>query len=255
MTQKPLHLLLVDNYDSFTFNLKHLFEAPQINQKFSNGPNEPNEEASIRLSVRHNDDDFLAEVKAGQYDGAIIGPGPGSPEDERYFGFNKQLILDYGTKSPTDGGLPILGICLGFQGIYHYFGGKLRVGEHPVHGKASRLAIQSGPEISTPSQTPSQIPSLLNHIPDGASVMRYHSILADLDSAPQPDDIEICAYTYQDDSPNSPINYAEPMVLRHRKHPIFGMQFHPESFATQTGQRMAQNFIDICRHINQTAQR
>jgi anthranilate synthase component 2 len=201
----PLRILLVDNYDSFTFNLKHLVESQD----------------GVNVTVVRNDDDFLPDVKKGIYDAAIIGPGPGSPEDDAYFGYNKNLILDHGTN-----GLPLLGVCLGFQGIYHCFGGKLRVGNHPVHGKTSGLKIENDGVM-------------MKGIAPGTPVMRYHSILADT-SYPVPNSLKLTAFTEEG-------GRDEPMVLEHAEFPIYGVQFHPESFATANGARMVRNFLDACR--------
>lgn len=202
-----MKILLVDNYDSFTFNLKHLIESC----------------GAVELNVRRNDEDFLGNVARGDYAGAIIGPGPGSPDDERYFGHNKALILEYGTR-----GLPILGVCLGFQGIYHLFGGRLAYSTPPMHGKTSGLDIV-GDSV------------LLRGIAPGTRVMRYHSIVADT-AAGVPDDIRITAYAHDDTAAGK----REAMALEHRRHPIHGVQFHPESFATRDGRTFIRNFLDIC---------
>ncbi len=204
-----INLLLVDNYDSFTFNLKDILSAQE----------------GICLDVCRNDEDFLSNVKAGKYDGAVIGPGPGSPEEEKYFGNNKKLILDYGRR-----GLPILGVCLGFQGIYHCFGGRLRLGDQPVHGKVSQLAIVK------PS-------CILDSIPERASVMRYHSIVADT-SEPIPSELIVTSYAYAADEES--VDFNAPMSLEHKDFPIYGVQFHPESFATKTGHIMIKNFSKKC---------
>ncbi len=204
-----MRLLLVDNYDSFTFNLKHLIECQD----------------NVTLDVCRNDDNFLDDLKNNKYAGVFISPGPGSPEDKAYFGHNKELILDYGTK-----GLPILGVCLGFQGIYHCFGGNLKLGKHPVHGKTSQLSIEKEGVI-------------LKDVPEKTTVMRYHSILADT-TENIPEYLEITAYAYNQD--NTP-DYSEPMALEHKEFPIYGVQFHPESFATSSSALMIQNFLSVCR--------
>lgn len=203
------HILLIDNYDSFTYNLQHLL---------LNIPN-------VTLTIKRNDDPFIEELEAGKYAGVVISPGPGSAEDENYFGFNNQVILNFGTE-----GLPVLGICLGFQGIYNCFGGKLKISNLPMHGKVSKLKIDNSGLI-------------LNDIPDGAYVMRYHSIMADLEQA-IPECLELTAYTHAGKSQE--LNGSELMALEHKEHPIYGLQFHPESFATEYGDRIMQNFINKC---------
>lgn len=204
------HILLIDNYDSFTYNLQHLIQM----------------HADVALTVRRNDDDFLDDIARGVYAGVVIGPGPGSPDDPDYFGHNNQVILDYGTQ-----GLPVLGICLGFQGIYQCFGGALRVAELPMHGKVSRL------KVIDPG-------CLLQDVPPQAKVMRYHSILADM-SVPSPDCFRLTAFTEPDDAQS--LNGPELMAIEHRDFPIYGLQFHPESFATEYGDLMIKRFIERCQ--------
>ncbi|MDM8568456.1 aminodeoxychorismate/anthranilate synthase component II [Thiotrichales bacterium HSG1] len=201
------NILLIDNYDSFTFNLQHLLLTI------------PN----VTLSIKRNDDSFLSELETGKYAGVVISPGPGSAEDKNYFGFNNQVILNFGTQ-----GLPVLGICLGLQGIYHCFGGKLKVSNLPMHGKVSSLKIDDNRLI-------------LNDIPDGIQVMRYHSIMADLEQA-VPECLCLTAYTYPCKSQQ--LNGTELMALEHKEHPIYGVQFHPESFATEYGVKIMENFVD-----------
>ena len=203
-----LRFLLVDNYDSFTFNLSHLFAA----------------RGGVALDVRRNDDDFLGDIARGAYDGVIISPGPGTPEDAAYFGHNAEVITHYGAR-----GLPILGVCLGFQGIYHHFGGALKVGAAPVHGKVSRVNVVADD-------------ALFAGVPKRLEVMRYHSIIADLDN-PAPACLALTAFVDDGDLHGG----GELMALRHKAHPIYGVQFHPESFATEWGGEIASNFIAICR--------
>ena len=203
------NILLVDNYDSFTFNLQ----------------NQINSIKAVNLTVKRNDEDFLTELKKSQYDGVIIGPGPGRPENEEYFGHNKKIILEYGTC-----GLPILGVCLGFQGIIHCFGGKLKIAELPMHGKISKLLIFKKSKILTEL--------------DNCDIMRYHSIIADLDkSFPA----ELIQTAFAEDTNSNPINGKELMAIEHKKYPIFGIQFHPESFASHNGNKLIENFIKICQ--------
>ncbi|MCI5149829.1 MAG: aminodeoxychorismate/anthranilate synthase component II, partial [Candidatus Electrothrix sp. MAN1_4] len=200
-----MHLLLIDNFDSFTYNLQHLIAM----------------NSDVILTVKRNNDAFLKEIEQGIYSGVIIGPGPGSPDDDDYFGFNRKVILEYGTR-----GLPVLGICLGFQGIYSCFGGTLKVSKLPIHGKVSTLQIVHNGTI-------------LNNIPNHIQVMRYHSIMADLDKE-KPDCLKLNAYTFN--SPSQVINGRELMAIEHREYPIYGLQFHPESFATEFGKLMTDNF-------------
>jgi len=162
----------------------------------------------------------------------IIGPGPGSPEDDAYFGFCKHIINEHGRN-----GLPIFGICLGFQGLFALFGGQLCPAKLPVHGKVSRLNLTSA-GINSP---------LLAQIETDTNVMRYHSIMADL-TKPVPDCFELLAFAEPLDLNAKPSpNGQELMAIAHKHLPLFGVQFHPESFATDCGVDLARNFVEICR--------
>lgn len=213
---KQTRLLLIDNFDSFTFNLQHLFQV----------------EKNVNLEVVRNNEDFLNDVSARTYDGVIIGPGPGSPEDSEYFG-NCQWVLDNFDRHQT----PILGICLGFQGIYSTFGGSLRISNVPMHGKTSSLKINENG-------------SILEGIPEHAKVMRYHSILADVESISE-SDLVILAESETSDSTD--VNGREIMAIRHIDLPIYGLQFHPESFATELGSQYAKNFINLSCSYQETS--
>jgi anthranilate synthase component 2 len=207
------NILIIDNYDSFTYNLAHLFGALE----------------QVGVEVMRNDEDFIPKLEKGAYDGVVISPGPGSPVDEQYFGKNMQVIERFGKA-----GLPILGICLGFQGIAAAFGASLKEAPLPQHGKTSRLRIiQENP--------------ILAGVPDGVDVMRYHSLMVDMDK-PFSDELEILAET---DPASASVreNGREIMGLSHKEYPIYGLQFHPESYATEQGSRIAGNFIDIIKRI------
>jgi len=204
-----VNILLVDNYDSFTFNLQHLIAK----------------QPGVSLTVVRNDQIDLQAVDNKKYDAVVIGPGPGSPEDEAYFGLNKTLIEKYGLK-----GLPILGICLGFQGIFHCFGGELKVSDLPMHGKVSALEHCD----ATP---------LLADVPESSEVMRYHAIMLDTHSTPKT--LKITARAKDPIEGPEPIHQA--MALEHRDYPIYGLQFHPESFATENGGLYIKNFLAIVR--------
>lgn len=201
-------LLLIDNYDSFTHNLEHLF----------------GQLGGVTIDVVRNDDDFIPFIQKGKYDGIIISPGPGNPLDEGYFGNNTKVINEFGQT------LPILGICLGFQGIAAVYGATLKEAKLPIHGKTSQLKIKKGSKI-------------LNDIPDEIEVMRYHSLMIDMDD-PFPDELQILAEA-NPDSKTVEINGREIMAIQHTKYPIFGLQFHPESYATELGEIIARNFVGI----------
>jgi anthranilate synthase component 2 len=207
-----MKVLLIDNYDSFVYNLVHLFGAIK----------------GVELVIKRNDDaSFLPEIAAGVYDAVIIGPGPGSPEDAHYFGNCREVILEYGTE-----GLPILGVCLGFQGIAHCFGASLKRANTPVHGKLSEIEIIEHGDV-------------FEDVPNHVEVMRYHSLMVDPSKA-IPSDILVTAEVVSNALSTSQ-NGREIMAVRHKNLPIFGVQFHPESFATEAGDIVARNFISIAQ--------
>lgn len=204
-----MNILLIDNYDSFTYNLEHLFG--QLDD--------------VNVQVVRNDEPFLDLIAKTKIDGVIISPGPGDPNDKNYFGNNMKLISEYGQK-----GLPILGVCLGFQGIASFYGAKLKKAKLPMHGKTSKLNILLDDK-------------LLNGLHDNMQVMRYHSLMIDT-GYPFPEELIITAQT-DDDEISVKENGTEIMAFRHKNLPIYGVQFHPESFATDLGNVLAENFVKI----------
>ena len=206
-----MKILLIDNYDSFTYNLLHLFA--QID--------------GVDVEVIRNDQDFLGKLASGAFDGVIISPGPGDPRDKHYFGKNMQVIEDFGLK-----GLPVLGVCLGFQGIAAYFGASLKKAISPMHGKTSKLKIL-------------QNDALLKGLRDGTRTMRYHSLMIDTDKS-LPGEL---VFTAETDSTEDSVkqNGREIMAISHKTLPLYGVQFHPESFATETGDILANNFVKIIK--------
>lgn len=206
-----MKILIVDNYDSFTYNLLHLFA--QID--------------GVEVEVVRNDEDFLDRLSAGEFDGVVISPGPGNPTDDHYFGKNMRVIKDYGLK-----GLPILGVCLGFQGIAAYFGASLKKASIPMHGKTSRLRVLKSDD-------------LLDGLVSGTEVMRYHSLMIDTDKA-LPDEIIFTAETDPEEE-SAKTNGREIMALRHKDLTLYGVQFHPESFASEMGDILAGNFVNIIK--------
>lgn len=202
-----MNILLIDNYDSFVYNLHHALSGVD----------------DVNIVVMRNDDEnLLTRVAANEFDGVVIGPGPGSPDDKSYFGQCMQIINEYG-----GGGLPVLGICLGFQGIALAFGMKLKRAAVPVHGKLSPLSIQQGS-------------ILLESVSDGSEVMRYHSIMVDTDHG-FADDLQIIAEVANCEN-SVATNGREIMAFEHKSLPIYGVQFHPESYYTPSGNIIMNNF-------------
>lgn len=195
---RELIALLIDNYDSFSYNLY---------QKLG--------EAGFRLHVRRNDSLSRSDFRKLDPDCIVISPGPGTPEEEKYFGVNLRLIREQGRQ------LPILGVCLGHQGVAYAFGGKVVHAERVMHGKTSRIS-HSGE-------------GLFEGISSPMTGGRYHSLIVEHESLPSA--LEVTAMSEQ----------GEIMGLRHSSLPVFGVQFHPESILTPDGYGMLLNFRKIVR--------
>jgi anthranilate synthase component 2 len=185
-------ILLLDNYDSFTFNLaQYLGElgAPPL--------------------VRRNDEITLDEIRALHPERIVISPGPGRPEDA---GITVELIRD------MEQAVPVLGVCLGHQGIGLAFGGSIVRASAPMHGKVSSIE-HDGKGIFQGISTP-------------FVAGRYHSlVIAD----PVPPELEACARTAD----------GTIMAVRHRTRPVHGVQFHPESVLTGEGRQLLRNFLEL----------
>ncbi|MGP8216079.1 MAG: anthranilate synthase component II [Bacteroidia bacterium] len=196
-----MRVLIIDNYDSFTYNLFHMVNDLLEQQDTGNV-----------LSVSHNDEISYREIIDG-YEKVILSPGPGNPSDRACFGVCADILLN----PPRN--LPVLGVCLGMQGIAHYFGGKVVPAIQPMHGKTSMISHDNK--------------GIFKNAPQSLKVMRYHSLMVDGESLPQT--LEVTAYSCDAEK--------EIMGLRHKNYPIEGIQFHPESFATQEGGVMLRNFL------------
>ena len=201
---------LVDNYDSFTYNLYQyigeVLTTAQLN----------NQIGDFEVIVARNDQVTVADIEAAHADRIIISPGPGSPEDESYFGVCAQVITELGPK------IPLLGVCLGMQGIVHCFGGKVVKAYVPMHGKFSPISHDGM--------------GIFKDIPDQLEVMRYHSLMAAAES--MPDCLTLTAVVGDLGSDSYEI-----MAVKHKQFPIQGIQFHPESFATEGGKELMKNFL------------
>lgn len=202
-----MKILIIDNYDSFTFNLYQCIgEILQTSGTQS------------AIDVVRNDAITLPEIKQRAYDKIIISPGPGDPSDSTYFGVCAPVLTLVGKT------IPILGVCLGMQGIASCFGGKVIRAARPMHGKTSLIEHDCL--------------GVFRNVPQKLEVMRYHSLIAD--KATLPDCLKISALS---------LDTKEIMGLRHKTYPIEGIQFHPESFATEGGKTMLRNFLFNQRHI------
>jgi len=193
-----LRILVLDNYDSFVYNLVQYF----------------GELGAFPMTYR-NDRISLEEVERLEPDGVVISPGPGDPSDPRYFGICKDVILKLGRN------VPILGVCLGHQGIVHAFGGKIVKANRLFHGKTSM--IQHDGE------------GVFRGLKNPLKATRYHSLAADKQL---PSSLKATAYALED---------SEIMGVRHTSYPIEGIQFHPESALTEEGLKLLANFLEVCR--------
>ncbi len=195
--------LILDNYDSFTFNLY---------QYVSELDGDP--------IVKRNDEITLEEISEMAPTHIIISPGPGHPAKERDFGVCGPVIEKFGADTP------ILGVCLGHQGISLVFGGEICRAPEIVHGKAS--------EIRRIEEFEAEYPDILRRLPNVFPVMRYHSLVADRDSMSE--DLSITAETFDD---------GLVMAVQHKTYPIYGVQFHPESIGTDAGKHILRNFLNV----------
>jgi anthranilate synthase component 2 len=193
-------LLIIDNYDSFTYNLVQYFG-----------------ELGERPHVVRNDAiavDTIAELAPRAI---VLSPGPGTPADA---GICVPTIQRYGAD------VPILGVCLGHQAIGEAYGGRvIRAPRGVMHGKTSRVVHDAT--------------DLFEGLPSPLTVMRYHSLV--IESTSLPAALRVTATAYDDPT--------EIHAVRHREHPVWGVQFHPESILTQDGKRLLANFLTLAaRH-------
>ena len=214
-----MNVLIIDNYDSFTFNLYQY-----IGEILADRANKTGENFSV--TVKRNNEITLADVQAMNPDRIIISPGPGSPDDPAYFGVCGDVITEMGKTTP------LLGVCLGMQGIAHFFGGKVVRASVPMHGKTSPVRHDGK--------------GVYQDLPQDIEIMRYHSLMAD--SASLPDCLEVTSVVCNSDHQDKSLKDAslagdEIMGLRHRDYPIEGVQYHPESFATEGAKRLLSNFL------------
>ena len=184
-------LLVIDNYDSFTYNLV------QYLGELMAGP-----------VVFRNDQITVKKIKSMAPQQIVISPGPCTPKEA---GISNEVIQEFSGK------IPILGVCLGHQCIGYVFGGKVLRARQIMHGKTSDI-YHKGKELFSGLSNPFQ-------------ATRYHSLLVEKESLPSV--LEITAWTRQD----------EIMGIRHRSHPTWGVQFHPESVLTLEGKEILKNFL------------
>jgi anthranilate synthase component II len=194
-----LRILVIDNYDSFVYNIAQILGK-----------------LDAQAIVQRNDKLSSASVLEMNPDGIIISPGPGHPADRRYFGNCTDIIVNLGPKTP------ILGICLGHEGIVNAFGGKIINAKKVRHGKTSPIEYKYS--------------ELFKNITNPFKATRYNSLVADPKNIPNC--LEVTARALDD---------SEVMGVRHKQYQIEGVQFHPESVLTAFGPKILQNFINMLK--------
>jgi anthranilate synthase component 2 len=190
-------LLMIDNYDSFTWNLVQYFQS-----------------LGADVKVVRNDELTVDEIEALNPAGIVISPGPCTPNEA---GVSVDVIRRLGDR------IPILGVCLGHQSIGQAYGGDVVRAGRIMHGKTSRIR-HAGKGVFA-------------GLPDGYEATRYHSLVVERGNLPEA--LEVTAWTENEDG-----SVEEIMGLRHRDHPVEGVQFHPESILTEHGHALLKNFLD-----------
>jgi anthranilate synthase/aminodeoxychorismate synthase-like glutamine amidotransferase len=184
-------LLLIDNYDSFTYNLYQYLS-----------------ELVATVEVRRNDEITLDEIETMQPERIVVSPGPCTPNEA---GLSCQIVAAFGSRIPT------LGVCLGHQVIGQVYGGRIIRAPEPMHGKTSLMHHEGQ--------------GVFRDLPQPFEANRYHSLI--VEDATLPEDLTVTARTED----------GLIMGLRHRSHPVEGVQFHPESIMTPVGKDLLRNFL------------
>ncbi len=187
-------LLIIDNYDSFTYNLVQYLG-----------------EMGVEMRVVRNDEITLEQIRQLKPERIVVSPGPCSPREA---GLSNDIIKTFGPTTPT------LGVCLGHQCIGHVFGGDVIRADRLMHGKTSPI-YHSGD-------------ALFAGLPNPFTATRYHSLIIQRDT--MPDTLQIIAETRPE---------LEVMAVRHKKLPVWGVQFHPESILTDSGKQILRNFLTL----------
>lgn len=192
-------ILVIDNYDSFTWNLVQILGA-----------------AGSEPMVRRNDEVSVDQVRELGPSAIVVSPGPCTPAEA---GVSVEVIRELGPSTP------LLGVCLGHQAIGQAFGARITRADRMMHGKLSPVSHGGG--------------GLFDGVPSPFTVARYHSLVIDPDSMPA--ELEVVARTAETGFEH------EIQAVRHREHPIWGVQFHPESIASEHGETLIHNFLEMAR--------
>jgi anthranilate synthase component II len=194
-----MKVLIIDNYDSFVYNIAHLLG-----------------DLKVVPTVVRNDKITLQQIQRMNPDAIVISPGPGHPADRKYFGICTDIITELGIK------IPILGVCLGHQGIVNAFGGDVVNAKIVRHGKTSNIEYRSD--------------KLFESLSNPFKATRYHSLVANPKKIPEC--LEVIAHSLDD---------GEVMAVRHKQYLIEGVQFHPESVLTREGPKILRNFVSLVK--------
>ena len=193
-------VFVIDNYDSFTYNLVQYLG-----------------ELGARVVVRRNDEVTVDEIAAMGPERIVVSPGPGRPENA---GVTLEAITRLGPR------IPVLGVCLGHQAIGLAFGGRVVRAPTPMHGKTSTIRHDGR--------------GIFRGVSNPFDAARYHSLIVERSSLPE--ELEVAAETVE---AAGGLQSGLVMALRHRRYPVHGVQFHPESIMTDPGMRLIENFLAI----------
>ena len=192
-------LLMIDNYDSFTYNLVQYLQA-----------------LGAEVKVIRNDELNVAQIEALAPERIVVSPGPCTPNEA---GVSVDVIRELGPR------IPVFGVCLGHQSLGQAYGGDVVRAKRIMHGKTSRIRHEGR--------------GVFAGLPDGYEATRYHSLVVSRETLP--DCLEITAWTEDEGADGA---FDEIMGLRHREHPVEGVQFHPESILTEHGHALLKNFLE-----------
>lgn len=187
-------LLVIDNYDSFTYNLVQYLG-----------------ELGVEMKIFRNDEIEIGQIRRLKPERILISPGPCSPNES---GLSNEIVKTFSPTTPT------LGVCLGHQCVGHVFGAEVVRAERLMHGKTSEIYHNDDP--------------LFAGLPNPFTATRYHSLI--IKRGTMPDTLQIIAETRPE---------LEVMGVRHKKYPIWGVQFHPESILTESGKQILANFLKL----------
>lgn len=194
-----MRVIIIDNYDSFVYNIAQYLGS-----------------LGCGCDVVRNDIITPESISRGGYDGVVISPGPGTPSERRYFGACSEVIREMGPS------VPILGVCLGHQGIIEAYGGVVTNAGMVRHGKTSPVEHDGT--------------GIFRGLPSPFTATRYHSLVGEKTTIPS--SLVVNAVAGDD---------GEVMAVRHRSHPVIGVQFHPESIMTEYGIDILGNFLGEIR--------